>query len=107
MTPILLERFLKRLPDFAVSEKERSEWGSHACSVLLQREFLVQLQSVWDGILAAKSWDEFVEQRGQYKALAFMADLTDLVDIGPAPSTPEEVNELREKLEEMFSHETG
>lgn len=101
--PLLLSRFLRSTSEMAISESLRNEWLTHPCAVLTQRQLLVDLQDIWDQILAAKSWDEFCALRGAYGALEKLVALEDLVDIGPSPNTPDEIEELRQKLQEIVN----
>ena len=110
MTPRTLKTFLTdgRIPsEIFVDEGKRAEWLRDACTTSMELDLLNELNAVFEGMLNAKSWDEFVELRGAYKAFDAMLDIPGKVSTagGPIPTTsPAKVIQTQEQLQE-FHHE--
>lgn len=76
MNPEVVRPLLAGLvDDVAISEARKDSFTRSPEVVAFQREIIRELEGAWDGILEAKTWEELIEQRSNYKTLVRIFEL--------------------------------
>jgi len=99
MNPLILSRLLSSLPD-ALEVNPEDAKAIKRIGASLELDLLHELSLTWQSMLAAKSWEEFVELRGVYKGLEMLLEMPGKISVLRAHDPLK--NEDFEKVEEQL-----